>query len=172
MTYLASALCLDRHLSDHRPILLREVSTDYGPIPFRFYHSWFRLDGFDEMVEHAWLSFSYSDSNGMIRFKKKLQALKLIIRQWVKEKKLHQNNVRNSLTSELRDIDKDLDRGNVSDTILLKRMVLLHQIQDINLMEAKESFQKFKIKWAIKGDENTKFFHGIINKKRSQLSIR
>ncbi|GKD83200.1 hypothetical protein Tco_1350039, partial [Tanacetum coccineum] len=26
-------ICLDRHLSDHRPILLREVVTDYGPSP-------------------------------------------------------------------------------------------------------------------------------------------
>nr|GEZ14197.1 RNA-directed DNA polymerase, eukaryota [Tanacetum cinerariifolium] len=38
-------------------------------------------------------------------------------------------------------------------------------------MEAKDSFQKSKIKWAIEGDENSKFFHGIINKKRSQLTI-
>ncbi|GKD71113.1 RNA-directed DNA polymerase, eukaryota, partial [Tanacetum coccineum] len=30
-----SALCLDRHLSDHRPILLREVLSDFGPTPFR-----------------------------------------------------------------------------------------------------------------------------------------
>ncbi|GJR76959.1 RNA-directed DNA polymerase, eukaryota [Tanacetum coccineum] len=37
-------------------------------------------------------------------------------------------------------------------------------------MEARDSLQKSKIKWAIEGDENSKFFHGI-NKKRSQLSI-
>ncbi|GJT07587.1 RNA-directed DNA polymerase, eukaryota [Tanacetum coccineum] len=41
-----SGICLDRHLSDHRPILLREVVTDYGPSPFRVYHSWFSLQGF------------------------------------------------------------------------------------------------------------------------------
>ncbi|GJU05894.1 hypothetical protein Tco_0577539 [Tanacetum coccineum] len=29
-----------------------------------------------------------------------------------------------------------------------------------------------KIKWAIEGDENVKFFHGILNKKRSQSQIR
>nr|GEZ57022.1 RNA-directed DNA polymerase, eukaryota [Tanacetum cinerariifolium] len=34
-----SGICLDRHLSDHRPILLREVITDYGATPFRMYHS-------------------------------------------------------------------------------------------------------------------------------------
>nr|GEX96048.1 RNA-directed DNA polymerase, eukaryota [Tanacetum cinerariifolium] len=49
-----TALCLDRHLSDHRPILLREIHTDYGPIPFRFYHSWFKWDGFNVMVEQAY----------------------------------------------------------------------------------------------------------------------
>nr|GEV73020.1 RNA-directed DNA polymerase, eukaryota [Tanacetum cinerariifolium] len=32
--------------------------------------------------------------------------------------------------------------------------------------------QKAEIRWAIEGDENTKYFHGIINKKRSQLAIR
>ncbi|GJS19991.1 RNA-directed DNA polymerase, eukaryota [Tanacetum coccineum] len=31
--------------------------------------------------------------------------------------------------------------------------------------------QKAKIWWAIEGDGNSKFFHGIINKKRSQLAI-
>nr|GEU63412.1 RNA-directed DNA polymerase, eukaryota [Tanacetum cinerariifolium] len=30
-----SGICLDRHLSDHRPILLREVLSDYGPSPFQ-----------------------------------------------------------------------------------------------------------------------------------------
>nr|GEZ33181.1 hypothetical protein [Tanacetum cinerariifolium] len=29
-----TAVCLDRHLSDHRPILLWEVYVDFGPIPF------------------------------------------------------------------------------------------------------------------------------------------
>ncbi|GJT48765.1 RNA-directed DNA polymerase, eukaryota [Tanacetum coccineum] len=32
--------------------------------------------------------------------------------------------------------------------------------------------QKAKIRWAIEGDENSKYFLGIINKKRSQLAIR
>nr|GEY58757.1 RNA-directed DNA polymerase, eukaryota [Tanacetum cinerariifolium] len=58
-----SALCLDRHLSNHRPILLHEVHTDFGPIPFGFYHSWFSFEGFDDMVEHTWNSFSLTDYN-------------------------------------------------------------------------------------------------------------
>nr|GFA14548.1 RNA-directed DNA polymerase, eukaryota [Tanacetum cinerariifolium] len=68
-----SAIYLDKHLSDHRPILLREVITDYGASSFRFYHSWFKLNGFDQMVSNTWNSFTLDDSNAMIRFKKKLQ---------------------------------------------------------------------------------------------------
>ncbi|GKC90473.1 hypothetical protein Tco_1151122 [Tanacetum coccineum] len=32
--------------------------------------------------------------------------------------------------------------------------------------------QKAKIQWAIEGDENSKFFHGIINRKRANLAIK
>nr|GEX82085.1 RNA-directed DNA polymerase, eukaryota [Tanacetum cinerariifolium] len=46
------------------------------------------------------------------------------------------------------------------------------QLHDINQIEGRDYVQKSKIKWAIEGDEKSKFFHGIINKKRSQLSIR
>ncbi|GJY79348.1 RNA-directed DNA polymerase, eukaryota, partial [Tanacetum coccineum] len=28
------AICLERHLSDHRPIIMREIAVDYGPSPF------------------------------------------------------------------------------------------------------------------------------------------
>ncbi|GJT14516.1 hypothetical protein Tco_0861558 [Tanacetum coccineum] len=35
-----------------------------------------------------------------------------------------------------------------------------------------ETSQKAKIKWAIEGDEKSKYYHGILNKKRNQLSIR
>ncbi|GJW17199.1 RNA-directed DNA polymerase, eukaryota [Tanacetum coccineum] len=82
-----SGICLDRHLSDHRPILFRDVCIDYGATPFRLFHSWFDWDGFDIMVSSVWSSMSLSDSNGMVRFKKKLQHLKKEIRSWVMERK-------------------------------------------------------------------------------------
>nr|GFA47597.1 RNA-directed DNA polymerase, eukaryota [Tanacetum cinerariifolium] len=133
-------ICLDRHLSDHRPILLRDIQLDFGPIPFRFFYVWFKYDGFDEMVEHTWKSFSHSDRNGMIRFKKKLQDLKLIMKR--------------------------------VDLLVVRRQDLKRKLHGIKLKDTTASIQKSKIRWAIEGDENTKFFHGIINKKRSQLVIR
>nr|GEW01855.1 zinc finger, CCHC-type [Tanacetum cinerariifolium] len=130
------------------------------------------LEGFDAMVAQTWCSFSHSDVNRMIRFKKKLQDLKAIIRCWVKDKRMHRSGEKNSIKNVLSDIDKEVDRGVVSDTNLFRRLELQRKLHDINQMKAKDSFQKSKIKWAIEGGENSKFFHGIINKKRSQLAIR
>ncbi|GJU26768.1 RNA-directed DNA polymerase, eukaryota [Tanacetum coccineum] len=167
-----SATCLDKHLSDHRPILLHEVNSDFGPSPFRMFHSWFRRDGFDLMVEQAWCSFSHNDGNSLIRFKKKLQALKIIIRRWIKSKNLAQSGIINSVKEELIEIDKIIDSGSVTDELLLKRMDLSRQLIDFKHLDSCDSVQKSKIKWGIEGDENSKYFHGIINKKRSQLAIR
>nr|GEV11288.1 RNA-directed DNA polymerase, eukaryota [Tanacetum cinerariifolium] len=56
--------------------------------------------------------------------------------------------------------------------MLLTRMELSRKLYDIKQLESADFVQKSKVKWAIEGDENSKFFHGLINKKRSQLSIR
>nr|GEW01043.1 RNA-directed DNA polymerase, eukaryota [Tanacetum cinerariifolium] len=64
------AVCLDCHLSYQCPIILCEVQADFGLIPFRFYHSWISLEGFDAMAEQTWRSFSHNDANRMIRLKK------------------------------------------------------------------------------------------------------
>nr|GEX90040.1 putative RNA-directed DNA polymerase, eukaryota, reverse transcriptase zinc-binding domain protein [Tanacetum cinerariifolium] len=45
-------------------------------------------------------------------------------------------------------------------------------IQLIEKLNTLEVAQKSKIKWTIEGDENSKYFHGILNKKRSQMTIR
>ena len=71
-----SVICVDKNLLDHRAILHREVIMDYGATPFRLYHSWLSFQGFDHMVRSSWNSFLLEDSNGMVRFKKKLQMLK------------------------------------------------------------------------------------------------
>jgi len=44
------ATVLDKGAPDHRPILLKEDSNDYGPIPFRFFHSWFECIDFEGIV--------------------------------------------------------------------------------------------------------------------------
>nr|GEW24614.1 hypothetical protein [Tanacetum cinerariifolium] len=157
-----TAICHDRHLSDHRPIILNEVHTDFGPTSFRIYHSRFKREGFDAMVELAWTSFTHSDPNRLIRFKKKLQDLKKIIRGWIKDLNIPQYGTKQAIIDDLVAIDKKLDSGLASDTLLRERMDLICKLQDINQLEVKDFVQKAKIKWAVEGDENSKFFHDVL----------
>ncbi|GJR08480.1 RNA-directed DNA polymerase, eukaryota [Tanacetum coccineum] len=106
-----SAIYLDKHLSDHRPILMREMNIDYGPTPFRFFHSWFKLEDFDKLVKDTWMHLDIADSNGMIQLKKKLQALKIIIKEWTKNAKKCSYKKKSSIQSKLSDIDKIIDQG-------------------------------------------------------------
>nr|GEX48861.1 RNA-directed DNA polymerase, eukaryota [Tanacetum cinerariifolium] len=76
------------------------------------------------------------------------------------------------ISAELTSIDKELDRGFVSDDLLSKRMELSRKLGNINQLDANDAAQKAKVKWAIEGDENSKKIHGLINKNRSQLLIR
>ncbi|XP_022014099.1 uncharacterized protein LOC110913584 [Helianthus annuus] len=46
----ASVVALAREVSDHRPIVLSTVQSDFGHIPFRFFNSWFEFPGFLEFV--------------------------------------------------------------------------------------------------------------------------
>ncbi|GJV85461.1 hypothetical protein Tco_1525359 [Tanacetum coccineum] len=51
-------------------------------------------------------------------------------------------------------------------------MNVVKSIQELEKLQSMEAAQKAKIKWDIEGDENSKYYHGILNKKRRQLSIR
>ncbi|GKE17666.1 RNA-directed DNA polymerase, eukaryota [Tanacetum coccineum] len=126
-----SAITLDRFLSDHRPILLLESTHDYGPIPFRFFHYWLEMEGFENFVNEVWREAPVDNSNAMINMMNKLKYLK---------KKI--------------------------------RVEVVNSIQEVDKLYAMETSQKAKIKWVIEGDENSKYYHGILNKKRNQLSSR
>ncbi|GKA22693.1 putative reverse transcriptase domain-containing protein [Tanacetum coccineum] len=141
-------------------------------LPFRLFHSWFDWDGFDIMVSSVWSSMSLSDSNGMVRFKKKLQHLKKEIRSWVMERKKQNMGNIYDIKSKLHELDVTIDQGGANADILASRLNLMKNLHDIKASEARDYRQKAKIRWAVEGDENSKFFHGIVNKKRSSLSIR
>nr|GFB95675.1 RNA-directed DNA polymerase, eukaryota [Tanacetum cinerariifolium] len=166
-----SAITLDIFLSDHHPILLREPSFDYGPTPFRFFLFWFDVDGFDKFVTDTWKDAPGDESNAMRNLYGKLKYLKVKIRAWYA---YYKNNSKGSVTNfkeELRILDELIDKGNGSDEIVNNRLEILGKLQQVNKAQASKVAQKAKIKWYVEGDKNTKFFHGMHNKKRSQLNI-
>ncbi|GJT89436.1 RNA-directed DNA polymerase, eukaryota [Tanacetum coccineum] len=132
--FISTAGLVDLPLEDHRPILMRDLVVDYGPTPFRVFHSWFIKDGFDKLVEDSWKNSNFVEANNISLLKKKFQALKVSIKTCCKVDKQRINASRHSIQHRISELDILMDKG--------------------------------------MGDENSKYFHGIINKKRSQLAIR
>ncbi|GKC18097.1 RNA-directed DNA polymerase, eukaryota [Tanacetum coccineum] len=147
---LFTLIKLNNNTSDHRPILLREASFDYGPTPFRYFHYWNEMEGFNKVVEDAWREGLCDKTNAMLNMMIKLKFLKAKIREW---------NISNMLSE-----------GN--EEIVNKRTEDVNNIQKLDKIHSSEMAQKAKVKWSIEGDENTSFFHGVLNKKRSILNIQ
>ncbi|GKD57153.1 RNA-directed DNA polymerase, eukaryota [Tanacetum coccineum] len=83
--------------------------------------------------------------------------------------KLNEN--KQNIQNRLIELDKILDQGRCNDDMIQERSNLLKELQDFNTASTIDMVQKAEIRWPVEGDENSKFFHGIINKKCSQLAI-
>ncbi|GJZ43695.1 RNA-directed DNA polymerase, eukaryota [Tanacetum coccineum] len=167
-----SATTLDRYLSDHRPIILRETQYDYGLVPFRFFHHWIELEGFNKFVTDTWSVAPSDESNAMRNMMSKLRYLKGKIREWINDFRNKTKRAIGQYKEELQALDDAIDKGKGSDDIVNKRMEVLNSMQHFDKIQAMDIAQKAKIKWAIEGDENSRYYHGVLNKKRRQLSIR
>nr|GEW37930.1 zinc finger, CCHC-type [Tanacetum cinerariifolium] len=167
-----TAITLERYLSDHRPILLRESHFDYGSTPFRFFHYWIEMEGFSKVVEDAWKEGPCDESNAMINMMMKLKYLKAKIREWNKNNMLSAKNVKAKHKEELEALEAIIDKGDGNVEVVNKRMEVVNTLQKIDKLHSSEMAQKAKVKWSIEGDENSSFFHGMLNKKRSLLNIR
>ncbi|PWA99053.1 RNA-directed DNA polymerase, eukaryota, Reverse transcriptase zinc-binding domain protein [Artemisia annua] len=148
---------LEKGTPDHRPILLKEHSVDYGPTPFRFFHSWFELDGFHKLIEDTWKCDGIVEANGLVSFKKKLQNLKRVIRDWIATKKHESTKMKQDHVLRLATIDAKIDNGIANDLDFENRRESIKVLGDIDRLEASDLAQKARIKWAMEGDENTSY---------------
>ncbi|GJY65207.1 hypothetical protein Tco_0467445, partial [Tanacetum coccineum] len=77
-----------------------------------------------------------------------------------------------SIQNKLFEVDRIIDQGGSNEEILNRRSTLMKDLHDTKSIKALDIAQKAKVCWSIEGDENSKYFHGILNKKRSHVAIR
>ncbi|GJW52227.1 RNA-directed DNA polymerase, eukaryota, reverse transcriptase zinc-binding domain protein [Tanacetum coccineum] len=167
-----SALVLDCHISDHRPIVLSAATVDFGPPPFKLYNSWLLDNHLCTTISDFWVhKEAYYGSNSLVAFKNKMKALKNIIKDWSRIRKSSLTQEKENLLSKIKEFDTATIRGSGTIPSESQRPGWLEKLHSIELEEQLDISQKAKVRWGIEADENTKFFHAIVNQKRRTLSI-
>nr|GEZ90373.1 RNA-directed DNA polymerase, eukaryota [Tanacetum cinerariifolium] len=98
--------------------------------------------------------------------------LKEKIRKWNCVYKESKNYGMRNLKVELNSLESVIDNGNGTDLVINCRMEVIRLMQEMEKADNLVVAQKAKIKWEIEGDENSKYYHGVLNKKTSRLTIR
>ena len=167
-----SGIVLEKKIPDHRPILLTEQVVDYGPVSFRLFHSWMGTVGFDEVVREAWSSQGFGADNPWVAFKIKLKLLKTKLKIWNAADRVQRDQKKKALRIEVDGLDADLMGGEGSVELRQRRITVVKELREIDHLEHVDLAQKAKVRWGVEGDENSGFFHGVINRKRRQSAIR
>ncbi|GKB45996.1 RNA-directed DNA polymerase, eukaryota, reverse transcriptase zinc-binding domain protein [Tanacetum coccineum] len=100
-----------------------------------------------------------------------MKALKIVIKDWSLNRKDTQTREKEDLIKKINDFDANITTRLSDIAANDQRSIWIDNLRKIELNESIDSSQKAKIKWCIEADENSKFFHAIVNKKRRYLSI-
>ncbi|KAK9065430.1 hypothetical protein SSX86_016813 [Deinandra increscens subsp. villosa] len=157
----ASLVALPRELSDHCPLLLRSNSPDFGAIPFRYFSSWSKKPGYLEIVNQG-LSYQSSEDKPDKALALKLKNVKNRLKSWIKSEK-DKEEYELKLNRDLVDgLDLKAESIGLTPAEIQLKCDALKKIKELNLTKNEELKQKARIQWTIDGDENSKYFHGLI----------
>ncbi|GJV76926.1 hypothetical protein Tco_1508510 [Tanacetum coccineum] len=116
--------------------------------------------GFDNLIKEEW---ELLDSN--LKCHEKFRRLKDKIKQWSNNIKTLEINRKTVALEEINSIEKRIDEGSAMPSDNDHRLILLQEIEKIDKFASMDIIQNAHVKWDIEGDENFKFFYGLINQK-------
>ncbi|GKB92857.1 putative RNA-directed DNA polymerase [Tanacetum coccineum] len=167
----ASVLVLYRSLSDHCPLLLKVGTPNFGPKPYRVFDKWFGNEDFKSLVVNSWTSSPLPLSADLL-LKDKIKRLRLDIKNWTCIQMLSKNKVKEDLKKQLLEWDVKAEKGLINDLDVAKREEWLMDLDHLDQIHRLDLKKKCRIRWAVKGDENTKFFHSLLKFNNSKMNIK
>ncbi|GJU55835.1 hypothetical protein Tco_1229549 [Tanacetum coccineum] len=74
--------------------------------------------------------------------------------------------------SSFRSIEEKIYAGCANDKYRVLRVNRLQELDGLEKLESMDMVQKARVKWEVEGDENSKFFHGILHSRRKSQMIQ
>lgn len=151
------ALC--RKLSDHKPLLLKTSTQDWGPRPFKFFNCWLEDDTLAHTLRTSWKSSQSSNIHH------KFRSLREAAKMW-NSTKMGNIDIKIKEAETARDREDNGLSNPKSSTKCQFDLDKLYRIRSRMLC------QRSKTSWQLYGEKNTRFFHRAIAKRRAHNTIR
>ncbi|XP_022003603.1 uncharacterized protein LOC110901056 [Helianthus annuus] len=167
----ASLAALRKGVSDHCPVSLSCVDYDFGPSPFKFFNSWIGQEKLDRIVaDNVGKIASWGRRD--IAFANLLKEVKKDIKAWQRDIRVLEVKNLEDLNKAAEALGRKAAGHNLSSEEKKLCVNIRLSIRKIEIAKAKDLHQKARLNWIKLGDENSSFFHGIvnINKARSRIN--
>ncbi|XP_071695906.1 uncharacterized protein [Rutidosis leptorrhynchoides] len=166
-----STLALDRKLSDHCPLILRDNNKDFGPKPFKLFDIWLESLEVEKIIVDAWNDDMVGSRMDCV-FRNKLKKVKDALRKWSKTKYGSIDIDLISAKKEAMEWESKAESSILNSADRNKWVEARNKWLQKDREKAQMLKQKARLKWAIEGDDNTKFFHSSIKRRQNKSKIR
>ncbi|XP_071704715.1 uncharacterized protein [Rutidosis leptorrhynchoides] len=161
---------LNRDLSDHCPIILRNTFVDSGLKPIRVFNTWLELKDADSVIKRAW-SIPTNGNRPDCIFCNRLKNVKMEIKKHSSQLENLDSKILNHLNA-INECETIAELRPLSETeqnkwIEEKMLHIDKEKKKSNMLK-----QKSRIKCALEGDENSEYFHNFINRRTKKNNIQ
>ncbi|KAJ0455942.1 putative endonuclease/exonuclease/phosphatase [Helianthus annuus] len=166
----ACVRAINRDFSDHSPLVFSVKDSNFGPKPFRMFDSWLDRPGCSDVVHSVlggWINSGVADINLL----NKLKRLRWCLRDWFKSYSAKELEDESRLRKEKEELEVQMEIKELDDSDLWIWTECKKAIEEIEHLKARDLRQKSRVKWASLGDENSSFFHNVVNGRKARNSI-
>ncbi|KAJ0445513.1 putative RNA-directed DNA polymerase [Helianthus annuus] len=167
---LAKVSVLSKGLSDHCPIFLSCINNDYGPPPFKFYNTWLDDKEVEGIIIRSVGNLSLGDK-GDVALANCLKNIKKDLKSWKQKSLLIENKDLIVWQKTLEDLETLAESAKLNDTEKKLRVNIISKIKDLEVKRSKDWQQKARANWLKNGDDNTSFFHNMVNLNKANRRI-
>ncbi|PWA50793.1 RNA-directed DNA polymerase, eukaryota, Reverse transcriptase zinc-binding domain protein [Artemisia annua] len=166
----ACVRALHRDHSDHSPLVLSVVDSNFRPKPFRWFDSWMDRPGCQDLVKLI-LEDNNAQGPADLALTMKLRRLRNRLKIWFKKHKQKEDEDEMRLRAEKEEIETMMEQKDLDDTELWVWAECKKNLEEIELHRSRDIKQKSRVNWASFGDENTAFFHNVVNGRKARNAI-